>query len=254
MRRFVAILGILFLPLPTIAKEEPKQLTPEARIAIIRQLSSEFCKAKQAFPAGKKGVEMTVGKGWNDAQARQLIANSGASIRPGDTVQITAIAFRDDRMIFELNGGGKKKRHWYERIQVGVGGPAVVVADPNATAPLSQGSWLTLIFPGRLPEMTPEQLKEYLAPVFDFSKQRSAAANWVETLPKEFQQAIKDRKAIVGMDRDMVLAAMGRPDRKVREKGADGVEREDWIYGYPPAKVTFVTFVSDKVTQVRDFQ
>lgn len=254
MRRFVVILSVTFLALAAAAKDEPKSLTPEGRIVIIRQLSSEFCKAKQAFPAGKKGVDMTVGQGWNEAQARQLIANSGASIRPGDTVQITAITFRADRIIFELNGGGKKKRHWYERIRVGVGGPAVVVADPNAAPPTSQGSWLTLIFPGQVPEMTPEQVKEYLAAVFDFSKQRSAAANWVETLPKEFQQAIKDRKAIVGMDRDMVLAAMGRPDRKVREKDGTGVEREDWIYGYPPAKVTFVTFVVDKVVQVRDYQ
>jgi hypothetical protein len=55
------------------------------------------------------------------------------------------------------------------------------------------------------------------------------------------------------MDHDMVLAAMGRPDRKVREKAADGSEIEDWIYGKPPAKTIFVSFEGDKVTQVQQF-
>ncbi len=35
------------------------------------------------------------------------------------------------------------------------------------------------------------------------------------------------------MDRDEVLAAIGRPERKVREPQADGSETEDWIYGRP---------------------
>lgn len=253
MRRLSTFLAIGLLAATVQAKDEPKSLSPQGRITIIRQLASEFAKSKQTFPAGKKGVDMEVGKGWNEAQARQLVANTGPSIRPGDVIQITRITFKDDRIIFELNGGGKKRRRWYERIQVGVGGPVTVGGD-SVYRPPPQGSWLTLVFPGRLPEITPEQLKEHLSPVLDFSKQRSATQNWIETLPKEFQEAIKARKAVVGMDRDTVIVALGRPDRKVREKGADGVEKEDWIYGFPPAKVTFVTFVGDKVVQVREFE
>jgi hypothetical protein len=89
--------------------------------------------------------------------------------------------------------------------------------------------------------------------VLDFSKRHSAAVQWVETLPPEIQQAIQDKKPIVGMDHDMVLAAMGRPDRKVREKSTDGSEIEDWIYGTPPAKTIFVSFEGDKVTQVHQY-
>jgi hypothetical protein len=51
----------------------------------------------------------------------------------------------------------------------------------------------------------------------------------------------------------MVLAAMGRPERKVRERDADGNETEDWIYGTPPDKTVFVTFQGDKVVRVRQF-
>ena len=253
MRTVVVALAIALLAAPGVAKDEPRRLSSESRVTIIRQLSSEFAKSKKPFPAGKQSVELEAGKAWNEAQAKQLIANFGTAIRPGDLVQITRISFKDDRIIFELNGGGKKRRRWYEGIQVGVGGPPVSVQRPDA-GKLAMGSWLTLIFPGPVPDLTPGQLKEYLAPALDFSQQRSATQNWVESLPKEFQEAIKARKAIVGMDRDMVLTAMGRPDRKVREKDAEGVEKEDWIYGFPPAKTTFVTFVADKVVSVKEFQ
>ena len=75
----------------------------------------------------------------------------------------------------------------------------------------------------------------------------------VPMLPPEIQNAIRDKRPAVGMDREMVLAAVGRPDRKVREKGADGSEIEDWIYGKPPAKTVFVKFDGDKVVQVEQF-
>ncbi len=55
------------------------------------------------------------------------------------------------------------------------------------------------------------------------------------------------------MDRDEILAAMGRPDRKVRERQEDGTETEDWIYGHPPARTIFVRFAGDKVTQVDQY-
>jgi hypothetical protein len=55
------------------------------------------------------------------------------------------------------------------------------------------------------------------------------------------------------MNHDMVLAALGRPGHKVRERDPDGSETEDWIYGSPPARTTFVTFVGDKVVRVKEF-
>ena len=69
----------------------------------------------------------------------------------------------------------------------------------------------------------------------------------------EFKQAITDHEAIVGMNHEMVLAALGRPEHKVRERDPDGTETEDWIYGTPPARTTFVTFTGDKVIRVKEF-
>ncbi len=44
------------------------------------------------------------------------------------------------------------------------------------------------------------------------------------------------------MDRNLVLASLERPLKKVRgQKGEDWLE--DWIYGEGPHKVIFVTFL-----------
>ncbi len=93
-------------------------------------------------------------------------------------------------------------------------------------------------------------MKKLLAPILDFEK-HSATEHYIETLPAPIKQAITDKKAIEGMDRDQVLLAMGTPRRKVRES-KDGVDTEDWIYGEPPGKITFVTFTGAKVTRVKE--
>ena len=56
---------------------------------------------------------------------------------------------------------------------------------------------------------------------------------------------------MVGMDRDQVLLAMGRPVNKSRET-KDGLELEDWIYGRAPGRITFVTFNGSKVIKVKE--
>ncbi|OGB38978.1 MAG: hypothetical protein A2W72_04175 [Burkholderiales bacterium RIFCSPLOWO2_12_67_14] len=71
-------------------------------------------------------------------------------------------------------------------------------------------------------------------------------------VPPEFQKAIEEKRAAEGMDRDMVVAALGQPTRKVRET-KDGVEQEDWIYGTPPLKVIFVTFEEEEVVRVQEY-
>lgn len=112
------------------------------------------------------------------------------------------------------------------------------------------GAVILLDYGKSLPDVSPNDIKQELSPLIDFSKAKSAAVNWVETLPPAFQDAIRDHKALPGMDQQTVIAAVGRPDRKVREANADGVETESWIYGNPPAQTTFVTFIGEKVAKV----
>jgi len=80
-----------------------------------------------------------------------------------------------------------------------------------------------------------------LAPVFDFKALNQAEA-YEKTLPPKVQEAIKNHQVLVGMDRDMVIYAKGRPPRKIRDKDDKGVDYEEWIYGNPPQEVDFVRF------------
>jgi len=73
----------------------------------------------------------------------------------------------------------------------------------------------------------------------------------VETIPPEVKKAITDKKVIVGMDHDQVVMALGKPVHKTRES-KDGVDYEDWIYGTPPGRVTFITFTGAKVVKVKE--
>jgi hypothetical protein len=54
------------------------------------------------------------------------------------------------------------------------------------------------------------------------------------------------------MDRDQVLLSVGKPRHKERNTTPDGTETEDWIYGDPPGKITFVTFAGSKVTGIKE--
>jgi hypothetical protein len=116
-----------------------------------------------------------------------------------------------------------------------------------------RGGTIFLQFPKHVPDLTPEELKMLLAPFLDFSKERSASVHWIDTLPPEMKKAITERRAVIGMDRDEVVAAIGKPDRKVRERDAQGNDTEDWIYGHPPDKTVFVHFLGERVTGIKQY-
>ena len=99
-----------------------------------------------------------------------------------------------------------------------------------------------------MPEMTGHEFKEMLRPVLDFeSKSREEA--YLETVPPKAKEAIQNHQVLVGMNREMVTYAKGRPPKKVRER-EDETEYEEWIYGEPPQDVEFVRFIGDEVVQL----
>ena len=268
MKRTCALaLAVLFiaagLAAASKASKTPSALSDQNRLAIVRFLAFEYATARQPMPASKQVKEaLTVdGSGQvNQDKLREDLAKRGAAIYTGEKIQITKIEFFNNRIVFEINGGGKRKKKWTERIQIEAGGSGIPVpqveklppADPSAE-PIRAGfgSWITLAYPDALPDLTADQVKGLLAGVLDFDA-RSAARAWIETIPEQFRQPVKDRRAVVGMNREMVLAAKGRPDKKVRET-RDEVEYEDWMYGNPPFTI-FVTFVGDTVVEVKEFK
>jgi hypothetical protein len=237
--------------LMSVSQQEPRSLGPQTRLEIIRYVSGEFAKAVKPLPAGNKGFKIEVGKKLDEKELTSALRNHGAAASPGDTVQITQLEFRAKEILVLINGGGRKKFHLREHLQVGMGG--ATTPPPNLDPQNGGGSTLILDYGERVPDMSADDLMHDLGAFLDFSKRRSAAVNWVDTLPPQYKQAIQDHEALVGMDHEMVLAALGRPDHKVRERDPDGNETEDWIYGNPPSRTTFVTFSGDKVVRVKTF-
>jgi len=255
----IPVLPDLTLPAePQQPAKKSDRLQPESRLQLVRYISGEFVKLVKPLPGGKKGFRIQVGQPLNDQVLRQFIANNGAAGSSGDMVQITKIEFKDKEIVLDINGGGKGRTRWRDRIQIQMGGtrPQSTVTDSRNVAPMAQGQGATLIldFGRPLPDITVAEMKQTLADFLDFSKARSAAVHWVDTLPPQIQKAIQEQRVEVGMDREMVIAAIGRPERKVREKDPEGgFEIEDWIYGQPPSKTIFVRFAGDKVVSVKQY-
>jgi hypothetical protein len=245
----------LFIPLALAASMLPlcaDKLTDEDRVEIIRGLTAEYATAKIAIPRSKKPLTVHAPGGtWEKAQWSDAAREFGPAARVGDLVQVTKITIDDDRLLLEINGGLKGSKKWYERIEVGMGGSTTPVGgQQNTSAP--GGTYIALVFPKDkgVPIAKASEFKKMLAPILDFSKQ-SATEQYIETLPPEVKQAIAEKKAIVGMDRDQLIMALGRPRRKTREV-KEGLETEDWIYGEPPGRITFVTLNGPKVVAVKE--
>lgn len=229
-----------------------QSLDQESKISLIRYVDGEFARVVQSIPSAKQGFRYKVGQAIDAKDLRQALMR-GAAANPGDQVQISSLEFRSNEIIIGINGGTKKHWNWRQHVQIGVGPVSPVAPTSTSEGPAQTGALLVLDYGHTVPDLSPDELKHDLSPFLDFAGEHSSAVNWVDTLPPQFQQAIKDHKAIVGMNHDMVLAAMGRPDKKVRESDEDGKQTEDWIYGYPPSKTVLVTFSGEKVIHVKTY-
>jgi len=243
----VALLGLsVCIPLPA-------QISRDSKFGILRTVIAEQAAARIGLPFGADGVELSESGQVNKEKLEKDIKKNGQSIEAGKVVTVTEIAFADDKIEIELDGGGKNKKSFLDRIQVGVG-------VGNKTAPVgrddktqkAKGSKIVLRFEKKVPpDMKPELLKELLNPILDFEKHNFLKTG-IDALPPEFQEAVKAKEAKIGMDRSTVIMALGRPDKKVREK-LDGVDTEDWIYFERGLRVQFVTFENNVVVRIRQY-
>jgi hypothetical protein len=252
-RALVLLATAVLLPLSIRAGDNPSnssdKMTPQTRLAVMRDLQSERVYVRTVFPRDEHGLEIKNGKVTPDSQHVARIAmEHGYAARPGDRVVITNVVVRDKSILVEINGGGKKQEKWYQHVTVGMGGGGVT---PGGAPPALEaaGSQVTIEFDKYVPELTGDQVRGLLAPVFDFKALTQAEA-YQKTLPPKIQAAIKNHQVLVGMDRDMVVFAKGRPPQKVRDKDDNGVDYEEWIYGSPPEEVDFVRFTGQFVTRL----
>ena len=227
------------------------QASQESRFKILGTVMAEQAEARIAMPFGTEGIEITDKGEVDQKKLAAEIKKHGQSVEPGRVVTITKIDFSNDSIEFELDGGGKNTSKWYDHIEVGVGaGTTPVTRNDTAKA---KGSKITLKFAKKVPaDITPDQLHQLLDPVLDFNKHNFMKTG-IESLPPEFQQAVKEKEAKIGMDRSTVIMAMGRPDKRTSDKNDQGQPQETWIYYGRGKKATFVWFQNDVVIKVEAF-
>jgi len=252
LAKFKSLLFTLFFLASGIVlnADTSSSLSEDSRIKIIRTLGSEYVALKIPLPINNRGLTINSNGEFDWKRNEEAALSAGQFIAPGITVQITKINILPSKIVFEINGGGRKKKRFLEHIQVGGSGGGRTLADPTSDAP-PQGSYVNIQFAKFIPELSPEEIRQILSNVLDFSM-KSAVKSFIESVPDEFQDAVKEKKAVVGMDKDLVIAALGRPLRKIREKKGE-VESEEWVYGEKPQKVIFVTFQSGKVVSVKEY-
>ena len=243
----IAICAVALGPLVFAGNRE--ELSPPERLALVRSLSAEFATANVLMPRSKKPLSFTI-KGAKDDEAwNGAMEKYGPAARKGDLIQITKVDIKNDEIVLEINHGMKSGRKWYQHVQIGVGSTSSPIGGPQQiTAP--SGTEIALKFPASIPSITPDQVKKYLSPLLDFDK-RSATEQYVASLPPEIKKAVEEKKPVEGMDRDQILLALGHPRQKIRQS-REGIDYEDWVYGQPPGKITFVTFKGSKVVKVVD--
>jgi hypothetical protein len=215
---------------------------------IERGLTAEFATSKIILPRSKRALVFHSDGKYDRSAWDKALQEDGPAARLGDEIQVTRVEIESNKILLEINGG-TKSGHWYDHVQVGMGGTTSPISTNQNGQPIN-GTHLALVFPGTVPSLKTTDIRQMLSPIFDFEK-HSASEQYVDKLPEPVKKAIKEQRAISGMDRDQVLLALGKPRNKDRETGQDGEELEDWIYGNPPGKMIFVTFSEGKVIRIK---
>lgn len=241
----VLMLALAGLPVPLCSADK---LTYDERVELMRGLSFEYATVKVFLPRSKKALEYDSSGVFDKKQWEDMGKQMGPAARSGDLVQLTKVSLEDDKIVLEINGGLKSGKHWYDRVQIGMGQQSSPIS--NGEIRPTTGTNLEILFHKPLANLKSADVKKILAPIFDFEK-RSATEVYADSLPPPIKKAIAEKRVLEGMDREQVLLAAGYPAHKSRET-VEGLEVEDWVYGTPPGKIVFVTFNGNKVIKVKE--
>ncbi len=229
---------------PTHVELPNDPLDNRGRLDLIRNLEAEQGFAHRELPLGAGLTLLANGNMTpHDDDYKRMLYEKGQSASPGDRVEISALQFRPDRLIIDFNGGPYAKHRFLSHISIN----DMPLAQQG---PIATGCRITLVFEGGLPNVTAAEVKALLDPIIDF-KAKSAAEAYTNTLTPRVREAVTSHEVLVGMDRRMVIAALGLPHTKHREETPDGKSGyEEWIYGEPPHPTQFVRFKGGRVVRL----
>ena len=156
---------------PTRVELPSTHITERGRRELVRDLEAEQGFAHRALPLGDSLVLMANGNLQPGGDAyKQMLYKKGTSASPGDRVAITTVTVKEDRIIFDLNGGPYLKHRWLRHIDLN---DTPMVADDGAQV---TGCRVTLLFEGGLPDISAPEVKALLDPIIDFGVKSGAEA------------------------------------------------------------------------------
>lgn len=232
----------------THVKFDDRKLTTRDRRELIIAFTAEQGFARRTLPLDPKGLLLHANGELkpDGTDYEEMLQHKGVSSKPGDRLVVSDIKIESDKIVFLFNGGPDHKHKYLRHIQIGGGMGTSPLVQDDGQEPV--GSRLTLAFDKYVPDLTPDQLRALIQPVMDFNLKTPMEA-YADTLPPVLKDAILHHKALVGMNRKMVLYALGQPHGKTREED-NGVPFEIWIYGEAPQPTQFVRFNGDKVVRI----
>lgn len=230
---------------PTHVTLPERSLDEHGRLELIRNFEAEQGFAHRELPLGA-GLTLLANGNMTprDEDYRRMLYEKGQSAAVGDRVEVSKLEFKPDRVVIDFNGGPYAKHRFLSHVSLN--GMQLAQQGPIAT-----GFRITLVFEGGVPDVSAAEMKALLDPMVDF-KARSSAQAYADTLPAKVREAVEAHEVLVGMNRRMVLAALGEPKTKHREHagGDEGTLYEEWIYGDPPHPTQFVRFQHDRVVRL----
>ncbi|QMV17475.1 DUF2845 domain-containing protein [Granulicella sp. 5B5] len=222
-------------------------LDERGRQDLIRNLEAEQGFAHRELPLGAGLTLIANGNMSPSKEAyKQMLYEKGISAGLGDRMVISALHFKPDSIVIDFNGGPYAKHRFLSHVYLNDTPLAI-------EGPIATGCRVTLVFEGGVPQISAAEVKALLQPLVDF-KARSAVEAYTDTLTPQVRSAVEQHEVLVGMDRRMVLAALGPPLTKHREHvdpndDASAVY-EEWIYGQMPQPIQFVRFRGGRVVRL----
>ncbi|MGH9586299.1 MAG: hypothetical protein ACRD3F_05070, partial [Acidobacteriaceae bacterium] len=216
---------------PTDVKLSNLPLTNHDRQELLRFLQAEQGFSMRPLPVATirlpaNGLLKPSGSDYVD-----LIQKKGIAVEAGKRVVITDIKIEKNKIDLDFNGGPEHKHKWLRHISVGM--------DPYNTMPVvpdnpnqPTGTRIELTFQHGVPDLTGQQVEALIRPLIDFSVKTPLQA-YSDTLPPFLKTAVLAHHVLVGMNRRMVLSALGEPRTKMKDM-ENGQAIDLWIYGEPP--------------------
>ena len=236
---------------PTRVEYTREPMDANGRRELVRMLLMEQGFAHRALPLGAPGLVLHAnGRLTIDSDTlKKRMYKNGEAVAPGDRIMVTDISVLSDRIYVDVNGGPYLPHRYLRHISIN----NMPLAGDGQVGESPTGTRITLLFEGATPRVSASELKALLEPLLDFGLKNAEQA-YADTLPGPIKKAIDEHEVMVGMSRRMVLASLGQPESKLRERASDGSSGEvfeEWIYGRTPQNIRFVRFRGDRVVLMK---